>query len=406
MIRTLALITALMPLAAMAQVFELLDEIEIPVGLNAREPALAALPNGGIAVVWTEAEGESSAVKTAILMDESWTEPATAVSSNALFVNWADFPAIGAFDDGTLVVSWLKENAALSYAYDINIALSGDGGQNWGDTITPHTDRSTRQHGFVTLLATGLDTMTAVWLDARGYDSQNDDGSFGNAMQLRSTTIGRDGSLGSDVALDIRTCTCCQTSAAVAGNGDVLVAYRDRSADEIRDIYVVRRRGGVWSEPIPVHGDAWEISGCPVNGPSIDAHADSAVVAWFTAADNIPAVKVAFSQDSGQSFGAAFRVDRGEGVGRVAAVMLPNAEALITWVEWRDEGEALVMCRATPDDGCVARQTITINTTPGSINFPQIVHSDGVIYLAWTQPVESGDATSTVRMIALRELIR
>lgn len=406
MIRTLALITALMPLAAMAQVFELLDEIELPVALNAREPALAALPNGGIAVVWTEAEGESSAVKTAILMDENWTKPATAVSSNTLFVNWADFPAIGAFDDGTLVVSWLKENAAMSYAYDINIALSSDGGQNWGDTITPHTDRSTRQHGFVTLLATGLDTMTAVWLDARGYDSQNDDNIFGNAMQLRSTTIGRDGSLGSDVALDIRTCTCCQTSAAMADNGDVLVAYRDRSADEIRDIYVVRRSGGVWSEPIPVHDDAWEISGCPVNGPSIDAHADSAVVAWFTAADNIPAVKVAFSQDSGQSFGAAFRVDRGEGVGRVAAVMLPNAEALITWVEWRDEGEALVMCRATQDDGCVARQTITINTTPGSINFPQIVHSDGVIYLAWTQPVESGDATSTVRMIALRELIR
>ena len=34
-------------------------------------------------------------------------------------------------------------------------------------------------------------------------------------------------------------------------------------------------------------------------------------------------------------------MDGGEGVGRVAAVMLPNAEALITWVEWRDEGEAL-----------------------------------------------------------------
>jgi hypothetical protein len=357
-------------------------------------------------VVWTEAEGESSAVKTAILMDESWTEPATAVSSNALFVNWADFPAIGAFDDGTLVVSWLKENAALSYDYDINIALSGDGGLNWGDTITPHTDRSTHQHGFVTLLATGLDKMTAVWLDARGYDSQNDDDSFGNAMQLRSTTIGRDGSLGSDVAMDIRTCTCCQTSAAVAGNGDVLVVYRDRSADEIRDIYIVRKQGDVWTDPVSVHGDNWEISGCPVNGPSIDAHANNAVVAWFTAADNTPAVKMAFSQDSGQSFGTAFWVDDGEGVGRVAAVMLPNAEALITWVEWRDEGEALVMCRATPDDGCVAQQTITLNTVPGSINFPQIVHSDGVIYLAWTQPVESGDATSTVSMIALRELIR
>lgn len=198
-------------------------------------------------------------------------------------------------------------------------------------------------------------------------------------MQLRSTTIGRDSSLYLDVALDLRTCTCCQTSAALAGNGDILVAYRDRSFNEIRDIYVVRKHGKVWSDP--VHGDGWEISGCPVNGPSIDADANKMIVAWFTAAGNIPSVKVAFSQDNGQTFGAAFRVDSGEGVGRVAAVMLPNAEALITWFEWSDEGEALVLCRARADNGCIARQTIMINNAPGSINFPQIAHSDGVIYL-------------------------
>ncbi|AGI69616.1 hypothetical protein OAN307_c42190 [Octadecabacter antarcticus 307] len=406
MIRALVLIAAMMPFAAIAQVFEHLDEIATPVGRNAREPALTALPNGAIAMVWTEPEGENFAVKTAVWEDESWTVPVSAVSSNDLFVNWADFPAIAAFDDGMLAVSWLKENADLSYAYDINLALSGDGGQTWGDAITPHTDRSARQHGFVTLLATGPDAITAVWLDARDYDSQIDDDSFGNAMQLRSTTIGRDGSLGRDVALDIRTCQCCQTSAAVAGNGDVLVVYRDLSADDIRDIYIVRRRGDVWSDPVSVHADGWEISGCPINGPSIDAHGDNAVVAWFTAAENVPAVKIAFSQNGGQSFGTAFRVDGGDGVGRVATVMLPNAEALITWVEWRDEGEALMMCRATPDDGCVARQIITINTVPGSINFPQIAHSNGVIYLAWTQPLIEGDIRRTIRMTALSGLIR
>lgn len=406
MIRALVLIAAMMPFAAIAQVFEHLDEIATPVGRNAREPALTALPNGAIAMVWTEPEGENFAVKTAVWEDESWTVPVSAVSSNDLFVNWADFPAIAAFDDGMLAVSWLKENADLSYAYDINLALSGDGGQTWGDVITPHTDRSARQHGFVTLLATGPDAITAIWLDARDYDSQIDDDSFGNAMQLRSTTIGRDGSLGRDVALDIRTCQCCQTSAAVAGNGDVLVVYRDLSADDIRDTYIVRRRGEVWSDPVPVHADGWEISGCPINGPSIDAHGDNAVVAWFTAAENVPAVKIAFSQNGGQSFGTAFRVDGGDGVGRVATVMLPNAEALITWVEWRDEGEALMMCRATPDDGCVARQIITINTVPGSINFPQIAHSNGMIYLAWTQPLIEGDIRRTIRMTALSGLIR
>jgi hypothetical protein len=405
MIYALVLIISLFPFTATAQVFKHLDELETPVGLNAREPVLSVLPNGGIAMVWTEADGENFALKTAILIEESWTEPVTVVSSNALFINWADFPAIAAFDDETFIISWLSQNADLSYAYDINLALSDDGGQNWGDAIIPHTDRSARQHGFMTLLPTGPDAITAVWLDARSYDSHAENDSFGNAMQLRSTTIGRDSSLDLDVALDLRTCTCCQTSAAMTGNGDVLVAYRDRSVDEIRDIYVVRRRGKFWSDPVPVHGDGWEISGCPINGPSIDADANNVIVGWYTEANNIPSVKVAFSQDSGQIFGPAFRVDSGEGVGRVAVVMLPNAEALITWVEWRNEGEALVLCRARADDGCVARQTITINTAPGSINFPQIAHSDGVIYLAWKQPLESGEMTSTVRLVALYGLI-
>ena len=144
-------------------------------------------------------------------------------------MNWADFPEIAVFDDGTLIISWLKENAALAYANCINLALSDDGGQNWGDAITPHTDRSARQHGFMTLFVTGPDSIIAFLLDAYGYDKQNEDDSFGNAMQLRSTTIGR-------------------------------------------DIYVVCRSGKTWSEPVPVHGDGWEISGCPVNGPSIDAY--------------------------------------------------------------------------------------------------------------------------------------
>ena len=131
-------------------------------------------------------------------------------------MNWADFPEIAVFDDGTLIISWLKENAALYQVFDINLALSDDDEQNWGDAITHHTNRSARQHGFMTLSATGPDAIIAVLLDAHGYDSQNEDGTFGNAMQLRSTTIGR-------------------------------------------DIYVVRRSGKTWSEPVPFHGDGWEI---------------------------------------------------------------------------------------------------------------------------------------------------
>jgi len=90
---------------------------------------------------------------------------------------------------------------------------------------------------------------------------------------------------------------------------------------------------GDWSEPIKVHEDGWEISDCPVNGPAIDAKAKDAVVAWFTEAGGVPTVKVACSENTGRSFGTAFRIDQGKPVGRVDTVLLDDGSAIVSWVE-------------------------------------------------------------------------
>ena len=391
------------PTVLAAQVFDNVLEIVTPVGINAMEPALVGIENGGMVMSWTEPDGEGFAVKTATLQDGNWSTPETATTSKNLFVNWADFPTIAAFSDGTLAVSWLQQSAQISYSYDINIVLSSDSGQTWGSPIQPHDDQSMQQHGFLTLLPTTQDKMLAVWLDAREYNSQDFGGSFNNAVQLRSTIIGKDGTLGSDTPLDLRACSCCQTSASITGDGTVLIAYRDRTADEIRDISIVRRYNGVWSDPVNIHADGWEISGCPVNGPAIDAHATNAVVAWFTGADDLPTVKVAFSEDSGATFGTAFQVDTGEGVGRLSTLMLATGEALISWVDWTGDGEALILCCATKSEGCIARQTITRHAVSGSFNFPKLERSGDTIYLAWTQPMDAGAGFSTVRMVALSD---
>ena len=391
------------PTVLAAQVFDNVLEIVTPVGINAMEPALVGIENGVMVMSWTEPDGEGFAVKTATLQDGNWSTPVTATTSKNLFVNWADFPTIAAFSDGTLAVSWLQQSAQISYSYDINIVLSSDSGQTWGSPIQPHDDQSMQQHGFLTLLPTAQDKMLAVWLDAREYNSQDFGGSFNNAVQLRSTIIGKDGTLGSDTPLDLRACSCCQTSASITGDGTVLIAYRDRTADEIRDISIVRRYNGVWSDPVNIHADGWEISGCPVNGPAIDAHATNAVVAWFTGADDLPTVKVAFSEDSGATFGTAFQVDTGEGVGRLSTLMLATGEALISWVDWTGDGEALILCRATKSEGCIARQTITRHAVSGSFNFPKLERSGDTIYLAWTQPMDAGAGFSTVRMVALSD---
>lgn len=366
-----------------------------PAGPDAREPSLFATEDGRLLMSWTEATGSGFAVKVAILENGGWGVPRTVIASPDLFVNWADFPSVAAFADGTLAAHWLQRSGDGTYSYDAHIAVSRDDGASWSAPLVPHQDGTRTQHGFVTLMPFG-DRIVAVWLDARAYDGDLlEAGAISGAMQLRAAVVSSDGTAAGDGAVDFMTCSCCQTAAAVAGD-TLLVAYRDRSDAEVRDIAVVAMRDGRWLAPMPVHDDNWEISGCPVNGPSIAARGDRAVVAWFTGADDVPAVKLAFSSDAGRSFGTAVRIDHGSPVGRVDTLMLGDGSTLVSWLEWTGSDERLFVCRATPG-GCAETQEVVVNSEVDTINFPQMAATREGIYLAWTQPL--ADGSDTVRML-------
>ena len=71
---------------------------------------------------------------------------------------------------------------------------------------------------------------------------------------MRFAAVEAEGKLSEEALLDERVCECCQTSAAVTSEG-VIVAYRDRSEGEVRDIYYVRRQNGAWSAPQAIYED-------------------------------------------------------------------------------------------------------------------------------------------------------
>ncbi len=391
------LVAAALTLAspAPAQDLSAFEDVPLPVGAGAREPSLFAAPDGRLLMSWTEPSGSGYAVRMATLAGGTWSGPHDVTVSPDLFVNWADFPSVSAFADGTLAVHWLQRSGRSGYAYDALIALSRDGGASWGPPAVPHRDGTQSQNGFVSLVPVA-ESMVAVWLDGRAYDGALlEDGALPGRMQLRAAVLSADRAVTPDAAIDLSTCSCCQTDAAVAGD-TVLVAYRDRSPAEIRDISLVRLRGGEWSAPVPVHADNWEIPGCPVNGPSIAARGDAAVVAWFTAAGDQPAVKIAFSGDRGESFGDAVRVDRGQPVGRVDALLSEDGSALVSWVEWDGQDEALLICRATTS-GCESTRRIAVNAEGNSMNFPRMAMTSDGLYLAWTQPLPDG--SDSIRMV-------
>jgi hypothetical protein len=354
-----------------------------PAGPGSGEPFLATDSDGRIYLSWLEPVDSSHALRFATYDGTTWSEPRTIRTGRDFFVNWADFPSIKVLGDGRLAAHWLQKTGEGTYAYGVRVALSSDDGATWSEAIIPHRDSSDTEHGFVTLWPEA-GGMGAVWLDGRKYNEAGHSPS--NEMMVVSTTIGADGRLGAETPLDQRACDCCQTAVAMTSSGPV-VAYRDRSADEIRDIYVTRRVGASWTAPVPVHADGWKIAACPVNGPAIAAADRRVALAWFTAAEDSGRVNLAFSSDAGARFAAPVRIDEGRPAGRVDVALLPDGGALVSWIERTGgEGAAVRVRRVSADGGVGAPVTVATSSAARASGFPRMIMSGDDALFAWTEP--------------------
>ncbi len=360
------------------------EELPSPAGEDSGEPFLSS-DGDGVYLSWLESAGEGEhELRFATWVGGAWSEPSTIARSERFFVNWADFPSVTAGPDGTLWAHWLERGAAGGYDYGVRVVRSGDGGKHWSAPWTPHEDASPTEHGFVATLPL-RDGMGFVWLDGRKYAPGADGSEPTSEMTLRYRFVASDGTPGPESLVDGRVCDCCQTDAAVAASGPVVV-YRDRSDGEIRDIYVARLVGSAWTEGHPVHRDGWRIEGCPVNGPAVAARDDDVAVAGFTAAGDIPRVRVAFSSDGGRSFGPPVEVDGGSPAGRVDVLMSADGSALVSWLERTGGEQAEVRVRRVTSAGGVSGSaTLTSSSAARASGFPRLARAaDGAVLVAWT----------------------
>lgn len=360
-----------------------IDSMASPAGPGSAEPNLTVGPDGRVYMSWLEPADSGHALRFAVHDGSKWTPARTIVASRDFFVNWADFPSLEVLNGKRLAAHWLQRSGPGTYAYGVRIAQSADGGNTWGSPVIPHRDSSKTEHGFVALWhERGL--LGAAWLDGRKFNKEGHDA--GNEMMLVTTTLSADGTRGPEVRLDERTCDCCQNAVAMTTAGPI-IAYRNRSPDEIRDIYVTRRVAGRWIAGAPVHDDNWKIAACPVNGPALAARDNRVALAWFTAAHDSAHVNVAFSDDGGAKFGAPVAVDGGKPAGRVDVALLPDGGALVTWVERIGGDTAAVRARRISRDGRAGiPTTIASNSAARASGFPKAAIAGSRVMFAWTVP--------------------
>ncbi len=358
------------------------------------EPNLFVSEQGQTYLSWVEYINDTTnALMFSKLENLNWTTPIEISRGSDWFVNWADFPSLVVYknNENHLAAHWLAKRAEGTYDYDIHISQSKDGGNTWSKSFIIHTDGVAAEHGFVTMLPTDDEKIFATWLDGRftkiesDKKPKDDDGhghGHGGAMTLRTATFDIEGNLFEEKELDNRICDCCQTTATITNN-KTLVAYRDRSIDEIRDISFIQKTNGNWSSSSTVHQDHWKIAGCPVNGPSLYSNKNNTAIAWYTQADSTAQVNVAFYDNHNSTFKSPIRIDDGNPIGRVGIVLLENT-ALVSWLEQVGEGAEIKLAQISQKNKKEKTVTISPSSNSRKSGFPQIEKTKDKIIFAWT----------------------
>jgi hypothetical protein len=376
-----------------APVWQALDP---PAAAGAMAPRWTAGPG----LSWLEPAGDGHRLMLAYRFGEGWSGPEVVAEGEGFFANWADLPAVlrlSASDGApsSRIATWLESSGQGTYAYGVRLAFSKAPEKPWEALGWLHEDdTSATEHGFVSLLDASQGDPTqagsnavpgsapaawAFWLDGRAMVD-------GGAMSLRGVRLSP-GPEGADV-LDDRVCDCCQTGAAMTSEGPIVV-YRDRSADEVRDISLVRYVGGRWTEPQTLYRDGWQIAGCPVNGPAIAAEGRQIAVAWFTAAE-APRVQITFSQDAGASFLPPVVVDAQGPLGRVDVALLSGGDALVSWLGTAGTDAVVQVRRVSPLGGAGPPWTVAATAAARRSGFPRLLVAGDAVLVSWVDGGEPG----------------
>jgi hypothetical protein len=350
-------------------------ELSVPAASGAQAPRLSTSAQGPL-LSWLEpASAGGEVLRLARLQNDSWQAMPPVASGADFLANWADTPVVAEGGDGALYAAWLVK---IGHGYGVRMGRSGDDGATWRELGWLHADRSEAEHGFVSLSpeATGV---RAIWLGGETAETK------GGATTLRTALVSA--AIGDERVLDERVCDCCSTGVARSTN-ELLVAFRDRSADELRDIAVGRLSGAQFASA-PAAADGWKLLGCPVNGPEIAARGAKAAVAWFTAAGNQARVQIAFSKDGGKTFGSPVHVDGGKPLGRVG-IALDGEDAIVSWLEQTSDA-AEVRLRRVASDGR-AGEAVTVARVPAAraSGVPRILADGPRLIVAWTDPGPGG----------------
>ena len=346
-----------------------------PSGAGSLQAHWGVTADGSALLSWLEKSKDGSlALRYATRRGAQWSEPRTIIANRQFFRQPAESPSVISFPNGSLLAEWVELPPGSGEAENLYVSASKDGLQ-WTVPVIAHRDRSPVQHALASMAASGDQEASLVWLEAlKGEDAPS---------ALKRTVVNSEGKVVKEETLDSDVCTCCPTSIVRTPKG-LLVAYRDHTPQDIRDIAVIRFENGHWLPSKILNPDKWEINACPVNGAAAAARDNRIAIAWYTEAQDSPRTQLVLSNDAGATFGKPVRVSTGNSFGHTSVVLDNQGNALVSWLEEGTGADGVrLLARQVTGAGVAGSVLQVAQGSRSNIGYPRLLQAGSESWIAW-----------------------
>jgi hypothetical protein len=357
-------------------------------------PKLAIDHSGYAVFSWLEkVPGSGGRLRFSVQQQGGWSDSVTAVEGPLSTEEFASAFVLSPRPK-EYVAFWTEiknheHNDWTEFGY---FSRSTDGGRTWSHPVPLATDFSKTEHSYLSAAVLDSGAVGVTWLDGR--ETAKTPYPAGH-YHLMAGMLYPDGQYSGEKMVDDNVCTCCPTGSVSLGS-EMLIGYRDRTQDEIRDMDTVRLNEKLNVDgPYPVHHDGWRINACPTNGPALDARNGETVVAWFSGASG-PLLSFSTSADGGKHFSSPREVSAATStIGHAAISLLPDGSSILAWME-SGNPESHLLVRLIGKDGNLGS---VVEVARGSgFGYPSMRAQGNSVLLVWMQRDKTGSNLHLTRI--------
>jgi len=126
---------------------------------------------------------------------------------------------------------------------------------------------------------------------------------------------------------------------------------------------------------------------------------NNVLATWYTVGDEGPEVRISLSEDSGNNFSSAKRIDKGNPLGRVDASFIDENRIVVTWMEDIDSVANILLTLWDKQFNLLEEKVVDSVSNSRASGFPRIATMENKIYVSWTKGNTESSKVATTEIL-------